>query len=112
MPRSPHRPIVECPCCGVSGMMTGAGWIDQCYDRWVKADRPSSGPPARVSKEELARRRTGRTRESTEINIEEFLFILVNRAPISINKASDAIGVHRRTGTRYMKKLRERGLIE
>lgn len=111
MPRSPHRPIVECPCCGVKGMATGQGWIDQCYDRWSKAGRPPSGPPQRLSDEERRRLRTGKTSQRIEDNLEELMFVLKMRKPITIEKASILIGVHPRTGSRYMKRLRERGFV-
>lgn len=39
------HPRATCTHCGKSGRRAAHGWIATCYQRWLRAGRPASGPP-------------------------------------------------------------------
>jgi hypothetical protein len=41
----PARAEVACPSCGAKTKQPRHGWCFACYQRWLKAGRPESGPP-------------------------------------------------------------------
>lgn len=41
----PELPNRECGACGEPSKHLRLGWCSRCYQRWVKAGRPDSGPP-------------------------------------------------------------------
>jgi hypothetical protein len=45
--RAPRKPVlITCPVCVRDHVHHGAhGWCRSCYGRWLRADRPTDGPP-------------------------------------------------------------------
>lgn len=39
------RREIACACCGEAGHHHAHGWITACYQRWLHAGKPASGPP-------------------------------------------------------------------
>ncbi|TDD32468.1 hypothetical protein E1287_22535 [Actinomadura sp. KC06] len=90
-----YRRWCVCACCGLEGWHSSNGWRHACYQRWVYAGRPDSGPPPP--------RRAGRGAEAAS-RIEDYVELRSWQVPRE--EAAERLGVSIRTLFRYDRRLK------
>lgn len=110
--------IIVCRCCGQRGQRRTNGWRRTCYDRWIRAGRPESGPPVPMPRSECARlgglaAGGGRPWPLRAERLDDFAMVLATRTrpdePLyqRIAVAAEAVSVSERTGWRYWADLQQ-----
>lgn len=106
--REERKRRISCACCGKSGFHVTRGYRTECWERWVAAGKPDTGPPPPMSRSE-AGARGGRRPDVKAARLEDYRILRYCR-DWTRSEAAAAVGVSMRTTVRYDKALREQGV--